>query len=255
MNFNHPFKAMHRSTIYRFVSQSVAISFVLCSAVGTRFAHADVESAERALLEYRVADAATELRSLASAGDPRAQADLGTMMMYGVGMPRDTAGAFALFKRAADVGAEEGEIGLASWYMFGQTDREKYPNAVAVFRKYAERGQPLAQAGLGVLYTWGLGVPRDNAQAMHWLSLAADKDATAANNLGSMYLNGTGVSRDAAQALKFFEKARALGAVTAENNIGAVYESGAPGVPIDYDRALLHYRKAADANVPYGVAV
>lgn len=63
---------------------------------------------------------------------------------------------------AADI-----EAGVAA-YNAGNYDR-----AVQEFRPLAEAGVAEAQFGLGILYTEGTGVPRDQKQAIKWISLAA----------------------------------------------------------------------------------
>lgn len=228
----------------------IVVLLVLPCFAAAGVAHADIDAARHALLENKTADAIAQYRTLATAGNPAAQVELATLMMNGIGVPLDRAAALDLFKLAASNGNPEGEVGLASWYMYGQSDVRRYPNAVATYRKYAERGLPVAQTGLGVLYMRGLGVPRDDVEAVHWLGLAADKDASATFILGSIYQTGQGVQRDAAKALEYFEKAQSLGSALAENSIGAIYETGGPGVKIDYARAVLHFRKAAAANIP-----
>jgi hypothetical protein len=41
------------------------------------------------------------------------------------------------------------------------------------FQQEAAQGNPVAQYGLGHMYQYGLGVPQDQAQAIHWYQLAA----------------------------------------------------------------------------------
>ena len=56
--------------------------------------------------------------------------------------------------------------------------------ATALYRKAAEQGYTHAQYQLGLHYAHGEGVPRNDAEAYLWLSLAARSDKQAAEFLG-----------------------------------------------------------------------
>ena len=63
-------------------------------------------------------------------------------------------------------------------------------------RAVAEQGNAVAQGDLGFMYANGLGVLRDDAEAVRWYRLAADQgDADAQGNLGEMYADGRGSCR------------------------------------------------------------
>ena len=97
---------------------------------------------EDALAAYKRKDYASAFslfRSLAEAGDPRAQDNLGVMYGKGNGVPQDYAESFKWHRRAA------------------------------------EQGFAHAQGNLGVMYAKGDGVPQDYVRAHMWLSLSASK--------------------------------------------------------------------------------
>ena len=72
-----------------------------------------------------------------------------------------------------------------------------YEMAAQEFRPLAEAGVAEAQFGLGILYTEGTGVPRDQKQAIKWISLAAEQGhALAQLSLGVKYAFGEGVRQD-----------------------------------------------------------
>ena len=101
-------------------------SFVALLLVLTDAARAG--TVEDAIAAYKRKDYASALslfRSLAEAGDPRAQNDLGAMYSKGDGVPQD------------------------------------YAEAVKWHRRAADQGYALAQTNLGVLYSYGQGVPQD----------------------------------------------------------------------------------------------
>lgn len=94
---------------------------------------------------------------------------------------------------AADI-----EAGVAT-YNAGNYDR-----AIQEFRPLAEAGVAEAQFGLGILYTEGTGVPRDQRQAIKWISLAAEQGhALAQLSLGVKYAFGEGVRQDYQRAYQW----------------------------------------------------
>ena len=92
--------------------------------------------------------AVREFKTLAEAGNARAQYTLGVMYAKGFGVPKN------------------------------------YPEGVKWYRKSAEQGNALAQLNLGTLYGEGRGVSRSYVIAYMWWSLAAARgDKVAAKNL------------------------------------------------------------------------
>ncbi len=61
------------------------------------------------------------------------------------------------------------EIGVEAW------GRGDYDRALREFRLLAEQGHAQAQVNLGIIYSQGLGVPKDFVQAYRWYTLAADQ--------------------------------------------------------------------------------
>ena len=59
-------------------------------------------------------------------------------------------------------------------------ERGDYATALKEFRPLAEQGHVVAQFNLGVMYEFGEGVPKNNAEAIKWFRKAAeqgDRDA------------------------------------------------------------------------------
>ena len=64
----------------------------------------------------------------------------------------------------------------------------------------------------GTSYYYGVGVPQDYAQAVHWFRKAAEQGhAEAQDRLGFCYAEGHGVPQDYAQAVHWYRKAVAQG--------------------------------------------
>ena len=79
-------------------------------------------------------------------------------------------------------------------------------------RQAADQGDADAQYNLGLIYAFGEGVPKGDAEAVRWYRLAADQGlASAQFNLGLMYAKGQGVLKDSVRAHMWFNIAGANG--------------------------------------------
>src|SRR6266581_2684999 len=86
----------------------------------------------------------------------------------------------------------------------------------------------------------------DYAIALQSYRKAADQgDARAQNNLGAMYESGRGVPQSYTEAIRWYRLAADQGDATAQNNLGSMYSYGR-GVPQNYAEAMKWYRLAAD---------
>jgi len=100
-------------------------------------------------------------------------------------------------------------------------DRRDYVAALRLLGPLAGQGDASAQSYLGHMYEFGIGVPRDCAEALKWYRLAADQgDANAQNSLGVKHLSGEGVPQDYAEALKWLRLAADQGQASAQFNLG-----------------------------------
>jgi TPR repeat protein len=86
----------------------------------------------------------------------------------------------------------------------------------------------------------------DYATALQeWTPLAEAGNVSAQFNLGVMYENGQGVLQDYAEAVRLYRLAADQGFANAQTNLGVMYRDGL-GVPQDYAEAVRLYRLAAD---------
>src|SRR5262250_1684755 len=128
---------------------SMRVRFTIAVALGLASPADGAAEAETAFQKTDYAKALRLARPLAEAGDPRAEAVLGSAYYRGRGVPQNDSEAAKWFRLAADKG-----------------------NAVARFT-------------LGVMYGEGRGVPQDYAEAARWYRRAAEQgDAQAQYNLG-----------------------------------------------------------------------
>ncbi|MEZ5828970.1 MAG: tetratricopeptide repeat protein [Hyphomicrobiales bacterium] len=89
---------------------------------------------------------------------------------------------------------------------------------------------------LGSLYSRGLGVAKDESQAVDWYRKAADKgQASAMFNLGKYYYD----KKDPKQAARWFEMAAEAGQVEALTALGSMHLHGEGGDPKTHRRPLI----------------
>jgi TPR repeat protein len=117
--------------------------------------------------------------------------------------------------------------------------------------KSAAENNPGAQTELGMAYLFGrYGLAKDVAAGEKMCRRAADqRDAMGAYCLGGLYLAGMGVPKDDAQAVKWYDLAARLGLAEAQTDLGLMYASGR-GVPKDREAALKLLALAAAQGNP-----
>lgn len=88
-----------------------------------------------------------------------------------------------------------------------------YQDALDTLLPHAEGGVPEAQAAVGLIYQLGLGVDRNIKSAVTWLEQAANQgNGAAAHNLGTLYLTcEPDLPVDADKSRYWYEKAKHLG--------------------------------------------
>ncbi len=101
------------------------------------------------------------------------------------------------------------------------------PKAYKSFLAAAKEGHMDSQFNLGVMYEQGIGVAKDNQQAVVWYAKAAAQGSSAAQyNLGVLYENGRGTAVDFAKANDMYRKASVQGDPLAVGNLGMLYIRG-----------------------------
>jgi TPR repeat protein len=120
-----------------------------------------------------------------------------------------------------------------------------YETAMAECLPLAEAGNVDAQFCVGRMYANGFGVTMDDAQAIHWYSLAADAGhAEAQYNLAVMYANGWGVEMDDVIAAKYYRLSAEQGYLQAMCSLAYVTYRGI-GVPEDLVEGYMWYDVSA----------
>lgn len=135
--------------------------------------------------------------------------------------------------------AQDYQAGVAAF------NRGDYATALKQWRPLAAKGNVGAQHYLGILYTQGLGVPKDHAKAVQWFKKAAEAGhAPSAYNLGFRYLKGEGVRQNAETGARWITRAAQTGLVPAQHTLGLLYANG-DGVRRDFVVAYFWFSLSA----------
>ncbi len=107
---------------------------------------------------------------------------------------KDYAGAFPLYKQAAELGNASAQVAVGNYFLNGwQPVKPDYKIAKEWFEKAADRNNAVAWNQLGSMYSSGKGVPVDKKKALDCFEKAASfGHALAASNAGVMYHMGSG---------------------------------------------------------------
>jgi TPR repeat protein len=174
--------------------------------------------------------------------------------------------AYKEFRKAAFKGDNDARYNLAVMLYSGKGIPRDKAEAIYWFVKAAESGDQSAQYNLGVLFSTdkelpdeypkmedgeiyfevGTGKPSSNLEkAFKWYKMAAEQGHVSAQlNLGVMYNQGSGVKQDYAEAAKWYQKAADQDNSKAQLNLGILYDLGR-GVEKDTTKAAEYYEKAA----------
>jgi TPR repeat protein len=101
------------------------------------------------------------------------------------------------------------------------------PLAYKKFLAAAKEGHADSQFNVALMYEQGIGVSKDEKEAVVWYGKAASQGSAAAQfNLGVLYENGRGTKIDFAKANEFYRKASVQGDALAIGNLGMLYVRG-----------------------------
>jgi uncharacterized protein len=124
--------------------------------------------------------------------------------------------------------------------------KREYRKAYALLLPLAEGGDTFAQTNVGYMLSQGLGVGKNEKEAIKWYEKAALKgDSNAQFNIGSMCETGRGIKQNYEKALEWYSKSAEQGNAFAQANLGSLYYNGS-GVEVNYQKAAYWYSKSAD---------
>lgn len=158
-----------------------------------------------------------------------------------------------------DKGAARGEAWpatiLADLLVRGDKVPQDAQRAVDLLKPLADEGNPAARVALSDIYAKGAGeVAADPARAFDLIEAAYEQgEMQAVSRLGFMLVRGEGTKEDVSRGLGLLDKA-----VSASTDpwlaidVGALYGDG-KAVPVDGDKAIAMFKKAADLGSAAGL--
>jgi len=147
--------------------------------------------------------------------------------------------AFIVFQMVSYSFADQLEDGKAAFL------KGEYQKAYALLLPLADIGDTFAQTNIGYMLSQGLGVEKNEKEAIKWYEKAALKgDSNAQFNIGSMCETGRGIEQNYEKALEWYSKSAEQGNAFAQANLGSLYYNG-NGVKVNYEKALYWYSKSA----------
>uniref|UniRef100_A0A9E8CQ97 Sel1 repeat family protein n=1 Tax=Bosea sp. NBC_00436 TaxID=2969620 RepID=A0A9E8CQ97_9HYPH len=145
-------------------------------------------------------------------------------------------------------GATDGDIAARMAEATAAVERGDHPAALAIWGPLAHAGIGRAQNNIGACFAEGLGVERDPALALRWLSLAAESgDPVGQRNLAALHFKGEGVAQSDAEAMRLYRLAAEQGDAPAQDMLSWMLLEG--GDPADRTEALRWAEAAAEAGI------
>jgi uncharacterized protein len=190
----------------------------------------------------------------ANGGHAGAQAVMGEMYWFGQGVDKDQTLSAQWYSKAAtkDNGAtlfntancilngENHDLGISMLKIAAEQGNDDAQTSYDAYQ-----GDVNAQISLGIMYSNGLGVEKDNGEAVKWFSKAAEQGSSEAQCfLGDMYAKGMGVIKDEVMAANLISMAAKQGHPEAQAYLGDMYWYG-QGVKQDTEKAKQWLRLAA----------
>lgn len=144
-----------------------------------------------------------QISEQAAKGDLRALQCLGDLYETGTGTAQNSTNALAAYQAAADKGDLESKK-----YVFAQELYGGSIKGLADLHALVDSGYLPAATIIGDAYAYGLAVPKNMDEALHWYEKAAEAgDGLGQIRLGELYSYGEGVKRDGMRAKYWLEKA------------------------------------------------
>lgn len=123
-------------------------------------------------------------------------------------------------------------------------EQGKIEEGIPMLRKAAEHSNGDAQSYLAKCYEEGVGVPKNDAEALKWYKRAAEQqNAEGLYHLALRYRDGNGVPKDEKEAFYLMRVAANLALPDASNALGVFYATGV-GTEIDMKKAVSRFREA-----------
>ena len=169
-------------------------------------------------------------------------------------VPSDPVARRAEQQKKCDAGDAGACRGLALRLLVGEGGPQDQKRAATIWFQGCLAEDYEGCQNLGWIYTYGIGVPKNETLGAGFLRLACEhkpKDGGCVTYY-RMVLLGQGVARDEKLALQKLDEQCASGSAAACANAAIADELGLAGHKVDIARAEASYKKACDAGAPNG---
>lgn len=191
--------------------------------------------------------AMTWAQCAAVSGDPAAQAVLGFILTSGPPQVRDPAQGADWYRRAAEAGNAQGQLGWAL-ALLQRDPTGRLGEARDLLNAAAAAGIPTAHYILGMLAECGVGGTQDCVAAVeHYRSGAEQGHRSAQLRYGIALMTGRGVARDTLNGESWLRRAGLAGEPVAAAMVGDLYAC-AGTLPANNVEAMMWFRRAAEAG-------
>lgn len=165
---------------------------------------------------------------------------VGLAYQGGKGVTKDTVEAIRYFYKAALGGSISGALyNLMAHYINAEVPQEYQPACLNCFLKFSNIDW--VQSALGDIYKKGIGVEKNDAEAVRWYSKSAEQGYKfAIYELGLCYEEGRGVQKDISKAMNLYEIAAKGDLRAAKIKLGLVIDTSS--VPSDLSVNELSFR-------------
>ena len=235
----------------------LAKKLVEASTVLVDSAHLDTKGKAKAREKY-MNEAYKLVKKLVSNGNTEAQFFMADCYGQGqLGLQVDNKEAYNLYHSAAKAGHAQAAYRVAVCCEIGQEEgggtKRDAVKAVQWYKRSASLGDPPAMYKMGmVLFKGLLGQTKNPKEGISWLKRAAERadveNPHALHELALMYSNAGPndvIIRDEAYANQLFHQAGELGYKFSQFRLGAAYEYGLMGCPVDPRQSIIWYTHAA----------
>lgn len=152
------------------------------------------------------------------------------------------------YRKAAELGNADGQVNLADCYARGVGVAKDEVEAVKWLRKAAAQGYSRAQCKLGYCYARGEGVAKDEVEAVAWYRKAAAQGyADAQIHLGYLYTVGQGVTKDEVEAYAYWSLVPAR-FQDVRNNLAVLEKNLPPDARLRGQQRTKELQQEIDAN-------
>ncbi len=101
---------------------------------------------------------------------------------------------------------------------YAASEQQDFAKALEIWSELGHAGVPRAQNNIGACFAEGLGVERDPALAVKWLTLSAEQgDPVGQRNLAALYFRGEGVEQNYVRAAELYRNSAEQGDAPAQD--------------------------------------